>query len=116
MNAAAPSLDPLRNPLDPMHRSGPAVELELFRALTAACNGYPSQVAVGAAANLIVNAVRQQHPNRRDAEEAMREVLTRTMTLLLDQHYDLQGNRRNVFPFHQIVQLPSIEPNARPRR
>lgn len=106
-------LDPLRNPKDPLHKSGPEAERELFRAMSDACHGYPSQAAVGAALNVAMNAIRQQHAKRADAERAMREVMGRMMATLCDQHYDLQGNRRNVFPFHQVVEMPLIDLRAK---
>lgn len=102
-------MDPLRNPKDPLHKSGPEAERELFRAMSDACNGYPLDLAVGAAGNVFVNAIRQQHPRKADAERAMRELTAKLLTLLCDGHYDLQGNRRNVFPYTQVVEVPLID-------
>ena len=99
------SLDPLRNPKDPLHKSGPEGERELFRKRGAACDGLPMELAAGAAANIIVNALRQQHATRREAEAAIDELMGRIKALLLDQHYDGMGRRRNLFPFHQVVQI-----------
>lgn len=102
------SLDPLRNPKDPLHRSGPEGERELFRRMSDACDGYTLELAVGAAANVLVNAIRQQHAQRRGAQEALEQLVARMRTLLLEQHYDGLGNRRNVFPFHQTIEVPPL--------
>lgn len=101
--------DPLRNPKDPLHRSGPDAERELFRALGAACSGFPNEAVLGAAANLLVNAIRQSQPTRYAAREKFDELTARVRVLLLDQHYDALGKRRNVFPFHQVIEVPRLE-------
>jgi hypothetical protein len=102
-------MDPLRNPKDPLRKSGPEHEQALFRAVSVACSGYPTEAVLGVAVNLMVNAVRQGNPRRDGAQAALDELVARARTLLLDQHYDLMGARRNVFPFHQVVQVPLID-------
>jgi acyl carrier protein phosphodiesterase len=96
--------DPLRNTKDPLRKSGPEAEQELFRALGRACNDFPRDVVLGAAMNLIVNAIRQEHAGRNAACNAFDEVMARTKAVLLDKHYDEMGKRRNVFPFHQVIE------------
>lgn len=100
------SADPLRNPKDPLHKSGPEAERELFRALGQVANGFPTEAVFGAAANMLVNAIRQSQPTREGAREAFDELIARVRLLLLDQHYDALGRRRNVFPFHQVIEVP----------
>jgi hypothetical protein len=101
--------DPLRNPKDPLHKSGPEAERELFRALSVACNGFPNEAVVGAAANMLVNAIRQSQPTRQGAADTLDQLVSRVKLLLLDQHYDAMGKRRNVFPFHQVIEVPRID-------
>lgn len=100
--------DLLRNPKDPLHKSGPEAERELFRALGAVCSGFPQEAVLGAAANLLVNAIRQGQPTREGAREKFDELTARVRMLLLDQHYDGLGKRRNVFPFHQVIEVPLV--------
>jgi hypothetical protein len=102
-------IDPLRNPKDPLHKSGPEAERELFRAFGQLSNGFPMETVIGAAANVLVNAIRQGQPSREGAREKFDELVTKVRMLLLDQHYDALGKRRNVFPFHQTVEVPFIQ-------
>lgn len=102
-------MDALRNPKDPLHKSGPEGEKELFRALSEAANGYPAELVVGAAANVLVNAIRQSQPTRSGAADALDRLVARIRGLLLGQHYDALGNRRNVFPFHQVIEAPFVD-------
>lgn len=101
--------DPLRNKLDPLRKSAPEDGLSLFRAMSDACANRPTEQVVSASANMLVNAIRQKHARRADAEAEMRDVMGRALALLCDQHYDLQGNRRNVFPFAQLIDMPLID-------
>ena len=101
--------DPLRNPKDPLHKSGPEAERELFRAMSAVCNGFPNEAVVGAVANMLVNAIRQSQPTKQGAADTLDRLLARIRPLLLDQHYDLTGKRRNVFPFHQVIEVPKFD-------
>ncbi|HJT63082.1 MAG TPA: hypothetical protein VJ797_15540 [Burkholderiales bacterium] len=102
-------LDPLRNQKDPLHKSGPEAERELFRALSNVCNGFPNEAVVGAAVNMLVNAIRQSHSTRQGAADALDQLVAKVRILLLDQHYDALGNRRNVFPFHQKIEVPHMD-------
>jgi predicted outer membrane lipoprotein len=57
----------------------------------------------GAAANIIINAMRQEHPTRAAAERAFDDLFGRMKALLLD-HYDASGRKKGVFPYTQVVQ------------
>lgn len=103
------ALDPLRNPRDPLHASGPDAEKELFRALGKDCHGYPPEIVLGAAVNLVINALRQQHATKAGAERAFDEIAARSKRLLLDEHYDNLGHRRQgTFPFDVRVVMPPL--------
>lgn len=92
------------NPKDPMNKSGPDRERELFQMLGKVASGFDGDVVVGAAMNLLVNAIRQRCATRTEAERMFDELAGRSKNLLLEQHYDPVSNkRRNVFPFTQVV-------------
>lgn len=106
------NMDPLRNPKDPLNRSGPEAEKTLFKEMVSVANGYPLDVVSGAAINILVNAVRQMNSTQKEALVSFDELVSKAKTLLLDQHYDNLGNRKNIFPFHQTIEVPHfIEKN-----
>jgi len=81
----------------------------LFDAFNNAASGYEHQFVVGAAMNLLVNAVRQNCATRNDAERTFDELVGRTKNLLLEKHYDpVTNKRRNIFPFTQVVQAELV--------
>lgn len=100
------SLDPLRNPLDPLNEQ-PDADKKLFRLLARNCHDVPAPVVASASANLIVNAIRQQCASRKNALDAFDAVATKARAILAD-HYDGAGKRRNVFPFSQVVDIPFV--------
>lgn len=92
------------NAKDPMNRSGPDRERELFGMLGKVATGFDGDVVVGAAMNLLVNAVRQRCATRQEAERYFDELVGKSKNLLLEQHYDpVTNRRRNIFPFTQHV-------------
>jgi hypothetical protein len=96
------------NPNDPL-RKGPDNTLVLFNRLAEASDGFTHEDVVGAAANLILNAVRQSYPKRQDAMRSCEELLAK-MKGVLDSHYnEYSGERRHVFPFHQIIEMPHFQ-------
>lgn len=91
---------------DPLKSAHPA-EQELFERVAALMNGVPSELVRGIAINLLINAIRQSVPYRKDAEAIIDELTGRAKTLLLDKHYDaVTGQRRSVFPFTQVIEAP----------
>lgn len=91
------------NPKDPILKTGPKVEGELFRALSLCCDGFPSDIVINAAANMLINAVRQTKSTRIEAEKYMDELINRSKTILLDHHYDSVGRRKGIFPYDQYI-------------
>lgn len=76
----------------------------LFKAITEECTGFDRATVVDVAANLLVNAMRQQCPTRQVAERHFDEVMGRTKSLLLEAHYDsVTGKRKSTFPHTQII-------------
>lgn len=97
-------MDPLRNPKDPLRNTSEAGQ-ELFRKMSACADGFPADVVITAALNVFIGALRQSHKRRELAERAFDERATRAKSCLLDEHYDGLGNRRNVFPFTQTINV-----------
>jgi hypothetical protein len=94
-------------PRDPLRRVNDN-QRELFRRLSQACEGFSLAEVDGAAANLIVNAIRQLHPTRDGAEKAFNELFGKTKQMLMD-HYDITGRKKGVFPFDQVVSVPHFD-------
>ena len=92
------------NPKDPLNKTVDA-QRELFTRFAAASNGFSIEQVHGAAAILILNAVRQAHPSQKAALDSFDEIFSKCRTLLAD-HYDGAGKRRNIFPFHQTIEMP----------
>jgi hypothetical protein len=78
----------------------------LFRIFGSAATGKNADAVMGAAINIIINAIRQNYPLRKDAEEKITELFGRAAQLLLANHYDsVTGKRRAVFPHTQVVRM-----------
>ena len=93
----------MNDPLKSRHQG----EQELFEQVIALLNGAPSEIAAGIAVNLLVNAIRQSVPYRKNAEAMIDELFGLAKTRLLDKHYDtVTGQRRTVFPFTQVIEPP----------
>ena len=97
--------DPLRNPKDPLRSAGPPNDAELFRRFSEMSEGFPVEVVLRAAMNVVLNAIRQAHARRSGAENSFDELVGRSKRVLLEMHYDNVGNRRNVFPYDQKIEL-----------
>jgi hypothetical protein len=78
----------------------------LFRIFGSAATGKNADAVMGAAVNIIMNAIRQNYPFRKDAEAKITELFGRASQLLLANHYDsVTGKRRTVHPFTQVVRM-----------
>lgn len=97
----------LMNPKDPLHNN-PEAERVLFNALIQACNGFSHDQVAGAAVNVLINVLRQSNATR-EAAMSGADRLHATMRQVLDAHYDAMGRRRNVFPFHQVIEVPRLD-------
>jgi len=99
-------------PSDPL-KQGPTAERELFSRLAPVCNGFPHDAVVGAAANVLLNALRQSNASRRQAEVAFDELFGKLKSILV-AHYDGAGKRRHVFPHDQVIEVPHIDLRKKP--
>ena len=93
------------NPKDPLLRSSSEYQKILFKKFSEAANGFQVEDAIGAALNVLINALRQTYDSRQKAEIRCNELLGKTKQVLLD-HYDGTGRRKQgVFPFDQTLQV-----------
>ena len=94
---------------DPL-KQGPEKQQDLFNKFITTSAGSQKEDVVGAAVNLLVNALRQTYSTRNQAEKAFDELFGKTKGLLLDGHYDpVTNKRRNVFPFNQVIEMPLMD-------
>lgn len=100
------------NPRDPIKANGaPDSGEELFAQMVRACNGHGSDAVESAAANLLINALRQRYATSGEAEDAFDQLIARAKTALLGQHYrpGRFGTRVNgVFAFRQEIVVPTL--------
>jgi hypothetical protein len=80
----------------------------LFNKLVEASVGQPIDVVAEAAINLLVNALRKAHAKGPRAASSFDQLSSTAKTMLMS-HYDNVGNRRNIFPFDQNVEVPLID-------
>jgi len=93
-------------PSDPL-KNLQGQEKMLFDLFTQAASAKNLDAVMGAAINVIVNAIRQTHAKRSDAESKIDELFGRAKQMLLANHYDsVTGLRRNVFPHTQVITMP----------
>ena len=96
------------NPQDPTLSVQTRNVRELFSQIARLCTGFSNEDIVEVGANLIINALRQGFPKRKQALDAYSELINKTGTLLA-QHYDaVTGNRRNIFPHTQVIQADHL--------
>lgn len=99
------------NPADPLSAAGPPAAAELMRRMAQQANGFSFEDVVNAAANMLINAMRQQHATAGDAEDAFDRVASNAKAVLLGEHYrpGRHGKRiSGVFAFRQDIVLPTV--------
>ena len=85
----------------------PTQEKALFDAFSKAAAGRTADAVMGAAVNILINAIRQREPTRKEAEALWDTMFGRGKSLLLENHYNsVTGKRRTVFPFTQTISAP----------
>ncbi len=92
--------------VDPL-KMGPEAGLEVYKRYQRASIGFPYDLVTNAAANIILNVLRQSHKKKSKADDALRQLLER-MRGVLDDHYDHAGNRRSIFPFNQNIDVGNV--------
>lgn len=91
------------NPKDPVPKTQDDKSRALFERMGQASNGFDCQTVVEASANVMINAFRTTHANRRQAEAAFDEWWGKAKTLLLQNYDSTSGKRLSIFPFTQHV-------------
>jgi hypothetical protein len=89
---------------DPMLVATPDATRELFNRLSSVSAGFSAEQVVGAAANLLINAIRQSQGTRQSAEVRFDEVFGQMKQILVN-HYDSTGRKRGIFPYPQVIEL-----------
>ena len=92
---------------DPLTRDSDAARRELMRRMAEAGNGMPLEAVLDAAANMVVNALRQSCATRGDAMTAFDALTPKIKAILADQ-YDSLGRKRGVFAFDQVIAMPHL--------
>ena len=89
---------------------------EVFAEVVKIIEGCTYQTVVDVAAALILNALRQAYPTRREAEASLDAIVAKAKGLL-DEHYDrASGKRKSIFAHTQILQAPCLDARAKPLR
>lgn len=102
---------------DPLKNISGQEEL-LFQQFTHMSMGKNLDAVMGAAVNVLINAIRQTYPKRADAEAKIDQLFGRGKQMLLANHYDsVTGLRRNVFPHTQVIRMAyHMDDEAMPSR
>lgn len=87
---------------DPMQLVTPPNGRELFERYSKVSNGFPINLIITAAVNLLLNAIRQSHPTREGAEQAFDELFGKSKATLMN-HYDSFGRKKGIFPYNQVI-------------
>jgi uncharacterized protein (DUF1697 family) len=87
---------------DPIALSSSDQERELFTRFSREANGFSKDAVVGAAVNLLLNAMRQSCQTRNKAEAAFDDLFGRAKSILVD-HYGSLGRKRGIFPYDQTI-------------
>jgi hypothetical protein len=98
--------DPLRNPLDPLHKAGPTNGRDLFQAIGRIASDAPLDAVYDAACNLLINALRQANPSWRQAEAKFDDLFGRSKQILKNHYDTVSGRKKGIFPYDQHVIAP----------
>lgn len=94
--------------MDPLNQI-PEAGRALFDIFRQQANGFPEEAVRDAAANLMLNALRQHCGTWKEAEQKFDDQLGR-MKQALKNHYDnVTGRRHAVFPYHQVIGVPKMD-------
>jgi len=99
----------LPNPQDTLLTHSSDAQRQLLQRLVAQCAGASTDVVLGAALNLFVNAIRQAYPNRLHAERRYSELTGQGKELLLNFYDSVTGKRRSTFAHTQFVNATHID-------
>lgn len=92
---------------DPISQN-PDAAREVFRKFGALAHGFPREDVLNAAANMVINSLRQMHDKREGAGRAWDEIMARAKSQLMEC-YDSAGRKKGVFPYAQHVIVPFFD-------
>lgn len=95
------------HPKDPIANNSDNA-IELMKKMGQVAHGFSAQDVINAAANLVINALRQSHSNRQSAEQAWDETMARAKGQLMDC-YDASGRKKGIYPYHQTIVMPFVD-------
>jgi hypothetical protein len=93
---------------DPIFKASADQQRELFTRFAREARNCPVELVIGAALNVVVNALRQTYQTRANAERRYDELFGIMKTLLLD-HYDSLGRKKGIFPYNQNLEVPLLD-------
>lgn len=96
------------NSKDPMLLATPDNTRILFDRMSRAADGFSADQVVGAAANLLVNGIRQSYASRQQAAARFDELSAQLKTMLMD-HYDSTGRKKGIFPYPQEILMSTVK-------
>jgi hypothetical protein len=95
------------HPKDPI-ANNPDKAIELMKAMGQVAHGFSSQEVINAAANIVINAMRQSHATGHEAERAWDEIVARSKGQLM-ACYDSNGRKKGIYPYHQTIVMPYVD-------
>jgi len=93
---------------DPLLNASSEAQRVLFTKYVEQSSGFPIDVVIGAAVNLIVNALRQTYTTREVAGTRFDEIASKAKGILFS-HYDSLGRKKGIFPYNQTIVMPLID-------
>lgn len=93
---------------DPLHKANDGARVLFEKFSRTADANFTTDDVVGAAVNLLLNALRQRHNRREDAEKHFDELVGRSKVILME-HYQNGVRRQGVFPFPQTIEMPLFQ-------
>jgi hypothetical protein len=88
---------------DPLMNAPDQAARQLFEAYQKLSSGRTADSVIGAAVNILINAIRQMEPFRKDAEARWDAIFGRGKTILMDHYDPVTGRKKSVIPHTQIV-------------
>lgn len=88
---------------DPLLNAPDQAARQLFEAYQKLSAGRTADSVIGAAVNILINAIRQMDPLRKDAEARWDTLFGRGKTILMDHYDPVTGRKKSVIPHTQII-------------
>lgn len=96
------------NSKDPLRETTDRREREFIDKIGRMCNGASSRFVKVAAINILLQAIRADHANAKQAVEELDYLTIKARDLLL-KHFYPTGSRQNIFPYTQNIDVPLMK-------